>query len=478
MGLKEYTAKALFGGYIQQQVNQQVASNISGLVNANLFRLIGEDQPILTHDQANYVERGMSVGPVYECVDLIMKKVVASPPILYEVKDPVKLKAYDNYMKAGTIDGFIRAKIIKAEAVEEVTVKKISDLFKQPNERQTWDDFLGLIALLYLYDGNCLVYGNAGDLRSKKWTDVWSLPYNSKQFGMKGGSVLNDRPIKSYYVQMNGGDVLLDFPAEQIEHIKTINPTWDANGAWLYGISPLRAYLGNLLRDQLGDEAANKILKNGGAFGVLAPKAKEDQFDDKQKKALHERITDAQRSKNPMDRIFPVSIPLEWLQIGLPATDLQLLEMLKVNREDIYRAYHVPLVFASNEASTYNNLESANKQFIYNAVAPVCEVIAKALTNFICRPYSEVKNGGKDYIIRLDYTSLPELSQDMNKVAEALEKMDYLTDNEKREVLGWGKINNPAFDTAYKNKSKAPIERIFNGEALNSRDSNNGTENI
>ncbi|MEI2271816.1 phage portal protein [Sphingobacterium sp. ML3W] len=474
MGLKQFAAKTLFGGYINQTVNQQVAESLSGLVNANLYHLIGKDQPILTHDNTDYVrEGGLSVGAVYECVDLIMKKVVACPPVVYEVKDSTKLKMYDNMMKSNNIVDRAKSKSIKAEAIEEVHVPKISGLLSNPNDKQTWDEFVGLITLLYLYDGNALVYGNAGDKRSKKWSEIWALPFNSKQFGIRSGGIFD--PIKSYYVQPNGGDILLDFPAAQIEHIKTINPTWDSSGSWIYGVSPLRAYLGNLLRAKLGDNAANKMLNNEGAFGVLSPKAKEDQFDAAQKKALHERLTDAQKSKDPMARIFPTSIPLEWLQIGLPATDLQLLDMLKLNREDFYRAYHVPLAFASTDANTYNNISSANKQFIYNGVAPITETISKALTKFICGPYKDTDN--KTYIIRLDYMSLPELSEDLKEMVEALDKMDYITDNEKREVVGWGKQKDPAYDVAYKNKNKAPMSQIYEGATIQDRPTNNENKN-
>ena len=463
MGLREFTAKALFGSAISQAVNQQVAENMASLVNQNLYHLIGKDMPIMTHEHTDYVQKGgLSVGAVYEVVDLIMKKVIASPPIIYEVKSQSKLKKYENLMKSDSPIHKALAMSMKSEAIEEVSVPAISKILDQPNEKQSWDEFLGLIVLLYLYDGNALMYGNGANVNARKWSEVWSLPFNSQQFAMRSGGVFD--PVRSYYVQPNGGDILLDFPAEQIEHIKTINPTWDNNGAWLYGVSPLRAYLGNMLRAKLGDDAANKMLNNEGAFGVLSPKNPDDVLTDAQKRAFHERLTEAQRSKDKMARIFPGSVALEWLQIGLPATDLQLLEMIKLNREEFYRAYHVPVIFASTDAATYNNMGAANKQFIYNAVAPVCDAIGKALTRFICDPY---RKDNKRYMIKLDYTSLPELSEDMKQVADAVDKMDWITDNEKREIGGWGRIDSPEYDVAYKSKSKAPIHQIFNGETVN-----------
>src|SRR5690606_34964610 len=135
------------------------------------------------------------------------------------------------------------------------------------------------------------------------------------------------------------------------------------------------------------------------------------------KQSLRDQMTDAKASKEELARIFPVSVPLDWLPIGLPSADLQLLELSKAGREDIYRAFHVPLTYASTDQASYNNANAHGKQLIYNAVAPICEVISRSLTSFICGAYA---TKDKRYIIRLDYMSLPELSQDMKEVAEWL----------------------------------------------------------
>lgn len=455
-------------------INQEVAGRMANLFNANVFQWLGDGQPIVNPDSFDYIKNGyMAVDAVYECVDLIMKKVVASPPILYKVKNEKALKQYDNLKMSDDPYGRAKAAALKLEALEEVTEKTINKLFEEPNERQTWDEFISMLVVFYLVSGNAFVYGNAGDKRSKKWSEIWALPFAPNQMTIVSGGMM--KPIESYSATYNGGKSKLNFEAGEIEHIKTVNPLWEAGGGQLFGMSPLHSKAAKLKRSEIMDDTTNKMLNSGGAYGIVSPKNKEDQWDSTQRKAFKESLREAKNSRDEVGRILAVSIAMDWLQIGLPLGDLMIEAIDKMDRESVYRGYHIPLVYASNDTSTFNNMKEGGRKLVYDAVAPVCDAIAKALTNFICKPYKEASKSEK-YIIRLDYMSLPELSQDLKETADALDKMDYLTDNEKREVLGWGKMTKPEFETAYKNKSKAPIERIFNGEALNSRDNDNQTQ--
>src|SRR5699024_7361904 len=95
--------------------------------------------------------------------------------------------------------------------------------------------------------------------------------------------------VTEYIVSATGNVGQIPFDANQIEHLKTVNPLWKGTGSTNFGMSPLRAYVRKLLRERVGDDQANKILNNGGNFGILSPKNKEDQFDAKQKQALREQ---------------------------------------------------------------------------------------------------------------------------------------------------------------------------------------------
>lgn len=460
MGLLNY-----FGLVSQADIQRTVQRQVDIMTSVGFFESLNNQTMSVNADSFDYIKDGYAtVSAVYECVDLIMKKIISSPAVIYEVKSIQKLKQYDNLSKSNSIADRAKAFRIKSDAITEVDVPQIRDLIENPSDKQTWDEFVGLITVLYLVTGNALIYGNASESRISqgKWSEIFALPYAPNDITIKGGGIFT--PIDEYIVAASGSSSQQAFKAKQIEHLKTVNPIWNGTGSSQFGMAPLRAYVRKLLRERIGDDQANKILNNGGAFGILTPKNKEDQFDSTQKRALREQMTDAKASNEELARLFPVSVPLDFLEVGLPVADLQLLELSKASREDIYRGFHVPLTYASTDQASYNNANAHGKQLIYNAVAPVGDVIGRGLTKFICTPYN---TSDKKYIIRLDYMSLPELSQDMKELADWLKESDDLTPNDKREAKGYGRIEADGMDDVWINRSKVRMQDVVDGKVNN-----------
>lgn len=411
----------------------------------NTFFWLGDGQPIVSEDSYSYIQDGyMSVGAVYECVDLIMKKILSCPVICYRVKNEQGYKKYENLLKSNNPIDVQKAMRMKEDVVEEYAPPEIKALIDKPNPKQTWDTFISTIATLYLITGNSLVYGNGSDqrIRAKKWSEIWALPFSPRDITIEAGGIYD--PIRSYEVNYNSGESNLNFPAAQIAHIKTINPDFSPTAGQLFGMSPLRPYLSNLASERLGKDQLSKLIKNGMKFGMLTPKNKEDQLSSDQKDDLRDRLKSMFSSGEAMSRIFPGSVPMDFTSIGLGVDDLKLLELSKASREDIYRGYHVPSTYASNEASTFNNKASDGKQLIYNAVAPVGDAIIKSISNFICEPHN---SGTTKYVLKLDYMSLPEMSVDMKEMAEWMAKSPQLSWNEKRFGMGYSeKTDDPEMD--------------------------------
>lgn len=422
-------------------------------LNRALYNFLNNELPIINEDGFDYVNRGfMSVGPVYEAVDLISKKIAKMPVIVYKVVDESKLRQSKNLIQSDNPSDRAKALQLKASALQEVKVDSIQRVLERPNEKQSWTDFVGMIAHLYLIDGNAFVYGNGANNSTNKFKEMFALPFTSKEMNIVSGGVFD--PVKGYNVVWNGSTMSFPNP-NQILHLKTINPRYSMMGSQMYGVSPLKAYTYQLVRDRLGNAQANKILKNGGLFGMLAPKHSQDTLSKDQKTDLKERITEAHASNSDIARIFPMSVAMEWLQFGLPIADLAILDLMKTTREDIYQAYHIPLTYASTDGATYNNITTSGKMLMYNAVVPVSDYIGEKLTEWLCAPYKDAK-----YIIELDYLSSPELTADMGEVVKWLEKADMLTPNEKREVMRWGRIEDELMNKVYMSKQKAPIEKL------------------
>lgn len=476
MAIKQHNNRSPFGkaidffmGYdtnIRRSVNDRLSGN--DLVNANLYPYLAADTNITPGDNFNYIKDGyMASAPMYECIDLIMKKILACPVLIYRVKSEQKMKVYEGLMKSPNLADNIRAKQMKAEVFEEVDEPRLRRLIEKPNDTQTWDEFISLITVLYLATGNAFVYGNASDKRSKKWTEIFALPFSPLEMNIVSGGW--DQPVKSYTALYNNKQSTIDFEAWQIEHIKTVNPLYRTTGQQNYGMAPMHAYTIKLYRDKFGEEAANKILAAGAPFGFLTPKQPQDELTSSQKTAWTEKIRDIILSRRPESRYVPGSVPLEWVPIGFPSSELQLFENSKDVRESIYRGFHVPLVYASNDSSTYNNSKEAKRSLVFDAILPVARAIYAQLTAFITAGYSE------KYVIMPDIMSLPEMATDMKELVEWADKSP-ITIDEFRAALGYSELKSADSSVVMMNRNKVPLNLVVSGAAISGAGSRNNEE--
>jgi len=450
-----FITKFLFGNSIAQFINQGIAlQNSANLVDQTLFRYIGDDMPILKHDQFDYVGKAQeAVGAVYECTGLITNKALEAPLITYEVVNQKAYKQYKTLQKSMSDNPLDIAKLksLKATAMQEVDIPAITKLLEHPNPKMNGIEFREMMYLLYLVDGNSYIYGNPKTKDGNDWVELFPLP------DMKIISGGITEPIKSYFLFWKT-DRQLEYPANQIKHVKTANIRYGTTGGQLYGVAPLRPYLWQL--DYLVNSGvqADKQAKNGTSFGIISPKNKEDQWSKDQKDDFKERLIDSYNSNSPLSRWFPSSVGLDYIQIGLSIADLNLLEMDQAKAEDIYRCFHVPLYKRTTQNSALNNLSESGKQFIYDAVWPMTNKFDAALTEFICTPYK--KSAGKVYVIETDIQSLPEMATNMQQLATWL-SLAPVTTNEFREAIGFGKSNEEGADAIM-----VPIQRTLLSKAI------------
>lgn len=426
---------------LNQQFVQAFASQLTQAVRGLDFGL-----PTLNEDGNEYVANSFrTIGAVYETTDLISKKVINTPFVFYKVKDAKKLKQAKQMEKEQPIAAYL----LKLQAVEEIDNNALSDLLSKPNPYQNGSQLLWTIALTYLLNGNSFNYTLKASDKTKQ---IWCIP---------NMTIVADElnlldPLLGY--RMVYGVNERTFAKNEIYHLKTGNPAnIDNTFQYLYGISPLRAYLEPMRTIKEAKLQASKQAKNGGVFGILSPKDKEDQFGKDQRKQLQEKFRDARQSSDELARVFPSAIALAWQSIGLPIADLQLLELVSANEVDIYRAYHVPQQYHDQQSSTKDNQSLATRQLIYDAVAPVCDAISEFLTAI-----------GKEYgvdRVELDYTQLPEMAINMKEVAEYLKSIPEgtLTPNEMRAALKYGEKTDAYLNEHYINKGKVTMRSVASG---------------
>ena len=427
------------------------------LYNEKMYAWLNNNQPIFWEDNPqNYVANGyQSNGDVYSCVDLILTKLAACPLLVYSVRDgkQQEVKKYQALMTKNVAE----AKLFNTQtkALVEKEVPGITKLLNNPNSQQTTTEWIKQLGGFYLLNGNSYNYYN-GLPGSRKWTEMWVLPAPLVNI-VSGGDL---QPIKGYniYNSINFRNNEVDFPASNVSHLKTFNPQFTSYGAQLYGQSPLRAYIMTLVRNKDSRIEQGKQVKNGGVSGMLSPKVGMPAMGSDVKADLKQQIKEAKTSADLLSRIFVSGVPAEWLQFGLPSVELQLLESLGLDRIDICNAYHInPVLLGNMSASTESNVVQAYKQFIYNCVMTLGNTITDRLTRDICPPY---ETQGEKLMIAFDYSVLPELAEDMAKVATALNTMWWLSTNERREFQGWGKTTDQNGDKILVPRSYALLEDI------------------
>lgn len=423
-----------------QSMVQEVGRQITSAVRSLDFGL-----PTINADGYDYDNNAFrTIGAVYECTDIISKKAINSPIVFYSVKDAKKLKQAKQMEQTQPVAAYL----MKLQAVQEVDNKYLSELLANPNPYQNTSQFLWTISLCYLLTGNAYIYTLKGANKTKQ---MWCIPNMDI---LADESNLLD-PVLGY--RMILGSNFKPFEKDEIYHIKNGTPSnIDRTFQYLYGVSPLRPYLETMRTIKEAKTQASKQAKNGGVFGILSPKDKEDQLGKEQKQQLQEKMKEARQSNDELSRVFPSAIALAWQSIGLPIADLQLLELIGAGEEDIYRGYHVPLSFHNQKASTDNNVGTEVRKLIWDGVAPVCDPISEFLT-FIGKQY------GVD-MVKMDYTQLPEMAINMKEVAEYLKSIPEgtLTPNEMRAALKYGEKSEAYLNEHYINKGKVTMSSIAN----------------
>lgn len=451
MGFKTDLAKAILGKeyVIEKAVAVQRSEEAINAYVQNVYQWLFNFQPIIVDDKPiEYVNSYKGNSDVYTCIDKIAKKLVKTPIIIYEVNPGKEAKylQYKSLRSSGEVEAQRKATLFKSQSLTEVNQKDIERIIETPNSEQTRTEFFQQLVGFFLISGNGYVYFNGPSPGIAPWTEMFVLP--SQLMEIISGGIFE--PIKGYRLLYSylANDLVVPFDAKQVEHIKTFNPEFNANASQLYGMSPLRSLLTTLAMSKEGRNELVKQAKNGGTLGMLSPDGTNLFLNDTQQEDLQKKLQAIRASNRTGERMFPSAGPLKYTQIGLPSTDLQLIEVLGVTRDDIYRAYHVPLTYANQEATTYDNASLMGKQFIYDAVMPIGDIIEDRILNkAICGPVN--KKTGKKYVAHFDYQSLPELQADMEKLATWLNNSPDLTLNEKREAKGYGKSTEPGTDQIF-----------------------------
>ena len=330
---------------------------------------------------------------------------------------------------AGNPVGFRAVKLV-AESVAALPVvadggrvvdHPVLSLLQRPNAEQGRAELIeALVAQLLLTgDGYVEAVGDGGlpaelhVLRSDRMAvvpgaDGWPVGYDYRVGGRK-----------------------LRFPAEAVCHVRSFHPQDDH-----HGFSPLQAAAAAVDVHNAASRWSKALLDNAARpSGAIVNTAKDgaelsrEQFDRLQAEmeAYHQGARNAGR---PM----LLDGGLDWKPMGFSPSDMEFQETKRDAAREIATAFGVPpMMLGIPGEATYANYAEANRAFFRLTVLPLAERVAARLGGWL----SEL--AGAPVTLSVDLDAVPALSAERDARWRRIAEAEFLTDEEKRAMLGIAK---------------------------------------
>ena len=228
-----------------------------------------------------------------------------------------------------------------------------------------------------------------------------------------------------------GADALTG--AGNILHIKHYHPLDD----W-YGLAPLEAAL--LAVDQHNAAGGwNQALLNNGARPsgalVFAPKEGPAHLTEEQVQRLKEQLDAYYQGPRNAGKPMLLEGGLDWRPMSLSPQDMDWLRGRDIAAREIALALGVPSqLIGLPDGQTYANKQEARLAFYEDTVLPLAGRVIAAFNHWLAPRF------GQELRLDLDLDAISTLAQRREAVWDKLQKVDFLTINEKRDAAGYSPL--------------------------------------
>ena len=417
--------------------------------NKAIYQFLGESIVWNPENDDTYIKDGYRKNAtIYSLVNIITNAATTIPFQIYEKVNENDVKRY-KALTSGSIDAnsLYKANLIRKNAMVELQGTELHKLLERPNAAQSYSSWISELIAFGKLTGNRYIYGIAPEtgMNQGKYKELYVMP--SQIMEIVSGGIM--QPVQKYRIEYQGA---YDIPAEDICHIKDFNPYYDGTGSHLYGQSPLRAGLRSLTTNNEAVQTGVKYLQNQTARGILT--SDEGDLNEVQAQQLKDKFRKNFQGADNAGDVIITPKKLSWVNFGLNASDVSLIQQYNASIKDLCNIYAVPVQLLNNtESATYNNMKEAKKALYQNCVIPELNKIRDELNRWL------VPKFGEKLFIDFDYSAIPELQEENDKVVDQLAKAWWVTPNEKRSVMNYGvDEENVALDNYYIPANLIPIE--------------------
>jgi len=235
-----------------------------------------------------------------------------------------------------------------------------------------------------------------------------------------------------YTVDGRAMDIMVDPISGQsrVLHLKTFHPLDD----W-YGLSPMEAASYSIDQHNQCGAWNQALLQNGarpsGALMVKAGDGNPGTLSESQYGRLKQQLDDQFSGAPNAGRPLLLEGGLEWKEMSLSPRDMDFISIKHSSARDIALAFGVPpQLLGIPGDNTYANLQEARLALWEQTILPLLQNVTDALNNWLVPMFdSSLK-------LSLNQDAIPILAAKRDAYWERISKASFLTDDEKRKMLG------------------------------------------
>lgn len=405
---------------------------------------ISNVEQILTEAGAN--------ATVYSIIDAMQKKFASIPWLFYEIKDQNKAKAYKSLTNDYSPHALFDKLKLKQSAFNEISNHKALERWEQPNDNQTGQEFRGHALTSLKYTGAAPIWANMGGTRI---SPLEMHVLGTRYIRLQPATDLTSFD-KAFYTP-TGEQIPIDL--QDFLYWKYTNPHFSRNGTHLYGLPPLKAAASILGIDRELFDSVGFNYKNKGSLGAFTPKDKEGMIEAiKNSEKLKKTVEDKTNGRaSELVRSF-VNFPLDYHNFGQTAVEQETIKMAGLTTEKLAFIFNFPTLLAQMATGTDNRYDAAIKYMVTNTIYSDLTSMRDWANRWFLGLFGL---DNKRYYFDFDVTALAEMQEDMQKLVTSLDKMWWITPNERRLVSKYDADANPLMDKILIPTNLQPLEAAF-----------------
>jgi phage portal protein BeeE len=430
---------------------------------AGVTGIIGRSEVIPDYSQQASIDEGFCASTwIYAIISKNAKKFGSIPRYLYDEKKLMQEKATR-----------IRYQI-KAAKPDMLFESDLNKLLDRPNENQGGSQFFALAEAFYLTTGEAFIWLNRGNAaqrydpvtdtfvdRTDKEIDelpvleMYVLPSPSVNvlkdpnnvFGISGYELV----VLGRKIPIRKGDII---------HWRDLNLKFDAStGEHLRGFPRMKAGDKTVQESKDIAKSSVKMFQNDGAKGILFSENLSAEDVTPQQESDIRRVVNAKINDNDIKGAVALLMGSKWEYIDLAFTsvDMNLIEARVKNAQELCALFDTPhLLFVPSDA-TLANLENTKRNWVNDAIIPLVKELDELLTLKLTKAFKLV---GKARIVS-DFSELPEMQLDVNKVVDSMSKAWWVTPNQKLIAMGYEASTEPRMNEVWVPSGIQPLSEVM-----------------